>query len=67
MKPLLTQKITRRRKKIGDYIDAETQATLDGLMEFAQRQEERRRLAQEPSKPAPLPENVKPIILKRQA
>jgi hypothetical protein len=64
MKPLLHTKVTRARKRIGDWVSAADQATDDGRLEFAQRQEERRRAAQ--GKPQPEPSNVELITQRRK-
>jgi hypothetical protein len=47
MKPLLSTPITRANKDgLGDWIPAKDQATMDGLRDFARRQEQRRLQAQ---------------------
>ena len=53
MKPLLSRKVTRT-EPLEEWISAAEQATLEGLRDFAKRQEERRRKAQ--GQPAPVTE-----------
>lgn len=56
MKPLLTQKVPKAgpHSKIGDWISAKDQDTLDGLADFRARQEARRIAAQGQTAPKPI-------------
>ncbi len=46
MKPILSRKVTPAQKDLNEWIPAGEQATLDGLLDFAQRQKARMVAAQ---------------------